>query len=88
MTLLPTGLLPRRRRVFEQLKQASRPMRNRAAVAAQVGGYGLQRARSAPMRSTMALALVGLAATLATSPKARDAVRRSVSKLSGTLRRG
>jgi hypothetical protein len=74
--------------MFEQLKQASRPMRTRAAVAAQVGGYGLQRARSAPLRTTAALALVGIAAALATSPRAREAIRRSVSQLSGTLRRG
>lgn len=86
MTLLPTGL-QRRSRITEQLRRAARPLGTRAALAAQVGRNGLDRARARPLRSTAALALVGLAATLATSPKARDAIRRTFARLSGTLRR-
>lgn len=88
MTLLPTDLLSRRRRIAEQFRRAARPVGTRAALAAQVGRHGLDRARSRPLSSTAGLALIGLAATLIASPKARQAVRQSVAKLSGTLRRG
>jgi uncharacterized membrane protein len=80
MTLLPSEWLSRRRRLAEQVRRAARPLGSRAAIAAQVG-------RSMPLRSTAALAVIGLAAALAASPKARQAARRSISKISGTLRR-
>lgn len=80
MTLLPSVWLSRRRRLADQVRRAARPVGNRAAIAAQVG-------RSAPLRSTAALALIGLAATLVASPKAREAARRTISKVTGTLRR-
>lgn len=86
MTLLPTGL-QRRSRITEQLRRAARPVGTRAALAAQVGRNGLDQARSRPLASTAALALVGLVAALAASPKARGAVRQSFARLSGTLRR-
>ena len=80
MTLLPTELRSRRSRIAEQFRRAARPVGHRAAVAAQVG-------RARPFSATAALALVGLAAALAASPKARAAVRQSLARLSGTRRR-
>lgn len=80
MTLLPTEWLSRRQRLAQQFKRTARPVGSRAVVAAQL-------ARAMPLRSTAALAVVGIAAALATSPKAREAARRTLSRLSGTLRR-
>lgn len=87
MTLLPTGLRPHRRWIAERLKRAVRPAGARAALAAQIGRYGLDRARGRPLRTGAALTVVGLAAALASSPTARSAVRNAVARLSGTLRR-
>lgn len=86
MTLLPTGLRSRRSRIAEQFRRAVRPVGSQAALAAQVGRNGFDRARGRPVSSGAALALVGLAATLAASPRARQALRQTVSRLAGTLR--
>lgn len=88
MTLLPTGLRPNRNRIAEQLRRALRPAGARAAIAAQIGRNGLARARRRPLSSGAALAVLGLAAAFASSPKARAAVRQSLARLSGTQSRG
>jgi hypothetical protein len=87
MTLLPTGMRSHRSRLAEQLRRAVRPTATRAALAAQVGRHGLDRARSRPLSSAAALGLIGLAAAVAASPRGREAVRRSLARVSGTLHR-